>query len=146
MTRSASARCLRNLLLNAVKFASSGGCVTLRCRVSEDEGGRNDGAAPTADREERDVVITVEDDGPGISEAFLPHLFEQFRQADPSMTREHQGLGLGLAIVKQIVTLHGGSVQATNRPEGRGAIFTVRLPLPVDAPHVAGVDARQAIM
>jgi PAS domain S-box-containing protein len=137
---------LRNLLLNAVKFASSGGCVTLRCRVSEDEGERNDGAAATADREERDVVITVEDDGPGISEAFLPHLFEQFRQADPSMTREHQGLGLGLAIVKQIVTLHGGSVQATNRPEGRGAIFTVRLPLPVDAPHVAGVDARQASM
>jgi PAS domain S-box-containing protein len=103
---------LRNLLLNAIKFASSGGRVSLRCCADE-----------------RDVVVTVEDDGPGISEAFLPHLFEQFRQADPSMTREHQGLGLGLAIVKQIVLLHHGEVGAANRAEGQGAIFTVRIPL-----------------
>jgi PAS domain S-box-containing protein len=103
---------LRNLLLNAIKFASSGGRVQLRCCVEAEH-----------------ALITVEDDGPGISEAFLPHLFEQFRQADPSMTREHQGLGLGLAIVKSIVTLHDGEVHAANRPEGPGAIFTVRLPL-----------------
>ena len=102
---------IRNLLLNAVKFASSGGFVLVR--------GQSTGVG---------VRVTVEDDGPGISDAFLPHLFEQFRQADPSTTREHQGLGLGLAIVRQIVTLHGGGVEAANRGDGRGAIFTVDLP------------------
>jgi signal transduction histidine kinase len=124
---------LRNLLLNAVKFGSSGGCVTLRCGFSDGEGAGSDVIAEGIDCGDRGVVITVEDDGPGISEAFLPHLFEQFRQADPSMTREHQGLGLGLAIVRQIVTLHGGTVDATNRHDGRGAIFTVRLPQSADA-------------
>jgi signal transduction histidine kinase len=103
---------IRNLLLNSVKFGSSGGTVTLASHTNESS-----------------VHITVSDDGPGIAEAFLPHLFEQFRQADPSMTREHQGLGLGLAIVRQIVTLHGGTVEAANRPDGGGAVFTVRLPL-----------------
>jgi PAS domain S-box-containing protein len=137
---------LRNLLLNAVKFGSSGGCVTLRCGFSEGEGQGSDVTAAGTDCGDRGVVITVEDDGPGISDAFLPHLFEQFRQADPSMTREHQGLGLGLAIVKQIVTLHGGTVEATNRQDGRGAIFTVRLPQPADAQQAAGVDPRRVSM
>jgi signal transduction histidine kinase len=111
---------IRNLLLNSVKFASSGGQVSLTSRAI-------DGHAR----------ITVEDDGPGISADFLPHLFEQFRQADPSMTREHQGLGLGLAIVRQIVTLHGGAVEAANRAGGVGAVFTVHLPLTAAAPVAA---------
>lgn len=62
-----------------------------------------------------------------IAEDFLPHVFEQFRQADPSITREHGGLGLGLAISHNLATLHGGTITAANRAQG-GAVFTVRLP------------------
>jgi signal transduction histidine kinase len=78
---------------------------------------------------EADVVrLVVCDDGPGIDELFLPHLFERFKQADSSVTREHGGLGLGLAIARHLVEAHGGAISAANRPEG-GAAFTVRLPL-----------------
>jgi signal transduction histidine kinase len=105
-----------NLLDNAIKFSPEGGRVSLR--VARGEGG---------------VELTVEDNGPGIAPRFLPHIFEQFRQADASTTREHGGLGLGLAIVRRIVELHGGSVTAANRPGGSGAVFTVRLPAGVTA-------------
>jgi PAS domain S-box-containing protein len=99
-----------NLLANAVKFTPSGGGVHVRLTS---EAGQ--------------AVIAVEDDGPGIDEAFLPYLFQVFRQADDSVTREHAGLGLGLAIARHIVELHGGTVSAANRRPG-GAVFTVRLP------------------
>jgi PAS domain S-box-containing protein len=75
------------------------------------------------------VRLTVEDNGPGIAPAFLPHVFERFRQADSSSNRMHQGLGLGLAIVRHLVELHGGTVQVANREPAPGAIFTVDLPL-----------------
>src|SRR4029077_5779351 len=71
--------------------------------------------------------ISVADNGPGIPPAFLPHVFERFRQADASRTRRHGGLGIGLAIVSKLVELHGGVVTAAHRSEG-GAIFTVALP------------------
>jgi PAS domain S-box-containing protein len=106
-----------NLLANAVKFAPDSGRVTVSLDV-------DDGAAQ----------LTVADNGPGIPEAFLPHVFEEFRQADPSITRTHGGLGLGLAIASRLVTLHGGTITAANRLEG-GAIFTVRLP--VETPSVS---------
>ena len=107
-----------NLLSNAVKFASARGRVT----VSILEGTNV-------------VECSVEDDGPGIAPAFLPHVFEQFRQADSSSTREHGGLGLGLAIAHEIVAMHGGEIGAANRSQG-GAVFVVRLPKshPADAP------------
>jgi CheY-like chemotaxis protein len=70
----------------------------------------------------------VEDDGPGISPDFLPHIFERFRQADSSATRRHDGLGLGLAIVQHLAELHRGTVTAANRQGQPGAVFTVRLP------------------
>jgi CheY-like chemotaxis protein len=73
------------------------------------------------------VRITVEDNGRGIDPAFLPHVFERFRQLESSSSRGHHGLGLGLAIVRQLVELHGGSVRAANRGGG-GALFTVDLP------------------
>jgi signal transduction histidine kinase/integral membrane sensor domain MASE1 len=101
---------LWNLLSNAAKFAPPGGHVTLTALPGDDV-----------------VEITVEDDGPGIAESFLPYVFEQFRQADSSVTREHGGLGLGLAISHNLVHLHGGTITAANRGQG-GAIFTVRLP------------------
>jgi PAS domain S-box-containing protein len=100
-----------NLLSNAVKFTPPGGGVTI-----------------TARRERSDAAITVQDSGMGIPPAFLPHVFERFRQADSSSTRTHGGLGLGLAIVRHIVELHGGSVTVLSEGEGRGASFTVRLP------------------
>jgi PAS domain S-box-containing protein len=101
---------LWNLLSNAVKFVPDGGRIVLSVR--------SDAGA---------VEIVVEDDGPGIDPGFLPHVFEQFRQADSSTTREHGGLGLGLSIARHLVELHDGQISAANRPQG-GAAFTVRLP------------------
>jgi CheY-like chemotaxis protein len=74
------------------------------------------------------VQITVEDTGIGISAAFLPHVFERFRQGDSSNTRSHGGLGLGLAVVRHLIELHGGTVEARSGGEGRGSAFVVRLP------------------
>jgi PAS domain S-box-containing protein len=101
-----------NLLSNAVKFTSTGGKVEIR--VSQDAS---------------HVQVQITDTGPGIDPAFLPHVFERFRQADGSITRTHGGLGLGLAIVRHLVELHGGVITAENRKEG-GAVFTVKLRLP----------------
>jgi CheY-like chemotaxis protein len=71
----------------------------------------------------------VEDNGRGIKPDFLPHIFERFRQEDATSKRNQGGLGLGLAIVHRLVEMHGGSVTAESEGEGRGARFTVRLPL-----------------
>ncbi|HEY2366075.1 MAG TPA: ATP-binding protein, partial [Polyangiaceae bacterium] len=101
-----------NLLSNAIKFTPNRGHVTL-----------------CAHRDERDVILRVCDDGQGIEPAFLPHVFEPFRQADGSTTRRHGGLGLGLAIVKQLVHAHGGNVHVESPGAGRGTTFTVQLPI-----------------
>lgn len=101
-----------NLLNNAVKFTPEGGRVTLALS-------QRDGHA----------VIDVADNGPGIEPAFLTHVFDRFRQADDAAKQRHEGLGLGLAIVKQIVELHGGVVRAASEGLGRGATFTVELPV-----------------
>jgi CheY-like chemotaxis protein len=104
-----------NLLSNAVKFTDSGGRVCVK--VSQV------GAA---------VEISVADTGQGISPEFLPYVFDRFRQADSTTTRQHGGLGLGLAIARHLVEIHGGSIRAESLGEGRGATFRIRLPL-VDA-------------
>ncbi|HET7217187.1 MAG TPA: response regulator [Vicinamibacterales bacterium] len=109
---------ISNLLSNAIKFTPDGGTVTL----SE----RRDGA---------EIVLTVTDTGAGIEAEFLPHVFDRFRQQDPASTREHGGLGLGLSIVRHLVQQHGGSIEAASEGEGRGATFTVRLPLSPVAPE-----------
>ena len=102
-----------NILSNAAKFTPAGGKVEIAV-------GQNNAH----------VEIQVRDTGPGIDEAFLPHVFERFRQADGSTTRTHGGLGLGLAIVRHLVELHGGTIAVDNRSDGPGAVFTIRLPLP----------------
>ncbi|CAN5606088.1 ATP-binding protein [soil metagenome] len=102
-----------NLLSNAARFTPSEGNVEVR--LSHDNA---------------HVQIQVSDSGPGIDPAFLPHVFERFRQADGTTTRTHGGLGLGLAIVRHLVELHGGIITAKNRPDGPGAIFTLKLRLP----------------
>jgi CheY-like chemotaxis protein len=100
-----------NLLANSVKFTPRGGRVHVRVWNVRSQ-----------------VEVVVEDTGVGIAPAFLPHVFERFRQGDSSSTRPHGGLGLGLAIVRHLVELHGGTVEASSEGEGRGARFTVRLP------------------
>ena len=101
-----------NLLSNAIKFTPRGG----RVQVS-------------LERVSSDVEIVVSDTGRGMSPEFLPHVFERFRQADSGLTRASGGLGLGLAIVRHLVELHGGTIDAASEGEGKGATFTVRLPL-----------------
>jgi PAS domain S-box-containing protein len=109
-----------NLLSNAVKFTPPGGHVTVRLS-----------------RGPAHVEIQVQDTGDGITASFLPHVFERFRQADPSSTRRQGGLGLGLSIVRQLVELHGGMVEAHSAGQGQGATFTVRLPLVAPRPDAA---------
>ncbi len=118
---------LWNLLSNAVKFTPTGGEIDVTVGVANAQ-----------------VSVTVADTGPGLPPAFLPYIFDRFRQADQSVTRGHGGLGLGLSIVKHLAELHGGSVHADNRP-GRGASFRVTLPLPAlsDPPVRRDGDERQ---
>ncbi|HEX8070700.1 MAG TPA: PAS domain S-box protein [Pyrinomonadaceae bacterium] len=103
---------LWNLLTNAVKFTPPGGEVCVRLA-----------------RAGAHLRIVVTDTGQGISPDFLPYVFDRFRQADGSITRRHGGLGLGLAIVRHLIDMHGGTVAAASAGEGRGATFTVELPL-----------------
>jgi CheY-like chemotaxis protein len=108
-----------NLLANALKFTPEGGRVEVRLAR----------AGSTAH-------ITIIDSGSGISPEFLPFIFERFRQADTTSTRKQKGLGLGLAIARQIVQLHGGTIEAASAGEGRGSMFTVKLPLLVSSSPV----------
>jgi PAS domain S-box-containing protein len=101
-----------NLLSNAIRFTPEGGRVEIQSR-----------------RTDVGIEIVVADRGQGISEDFLPYVFDRFRQADISSTRTHGGLGLGLAIVRHLIELHGGTVLAASPGKGKGATFTVRLPV-----------------
>jgi CheY-like chemotaxis protein/two-component sensor histidine kinase len=101
-----------NLLSNAVKFTPKEGSI----RVS-------------LERINSHVEIVVSDSGIGIEEEFLPFVFDRFRQADSSSSKKFGGLGLGLSIVRHLVELHGGTVEAHNRVDAQGAVFTVKLPV-----------------
>jgi len=107
-----------NLVSNAVKFTSRGGLVQVR-----------------VERVNSHVEVVVSDNGVGIPTEFLPHIFERFRQADASTTRQHGGLGLGLAITRHLVELHGGSVHASSGGSGTGATFRVKLPVMIVHPE-----------
>jgi signal transduction histidine kinase len=100
---------LWNLLTNAIKFTPPGGRIHVTLRWFEDG-----------------AEIAVADSGIGIAPEFLPHVFERFRQADGSTTREHGGLGLGLSIVRNLVELHGGSVAVASPGTGCGTTFCMR--------------------
>ncbi len=101
-----------NLVSNAVKFTPAGGAVEVRLAF----------ASPH-------IVLSVTDDGVGISPDFMPFVFDRFRQAEAGAARAHGGLGLGLAIARNLVELHGGTIHAESRGPGLGARFEVRLPV-----------------
>jgi signal transduction histidine kinase/CheY-like chemotaxis protein len=101
-----------HLLSNAIKFSPRGGTVQLAVESRRNE-----------------AVLTVRDSGTGIDPAFLPRIFDRFTQQDSSSTRAFGGLGVGLALVRELVTLHGGEIDAHNRHDAAGAVFKVRLPL-----------------
>jgi PAS domain S-box-containing protein len=110
-----------NLLSNAVKFTPDRGQIEVKLEKSDSF-----------------AQITVSDTGEGIDQEFLPYVFDRFRQADSSITRQHGGLGIGLAIVRHIVGIHGGAVEVYSAGKGRGARFTVKLPLDTaQAPQMA---------
>jgi CheY-like chemotaxis protein/two-component sensor histidine kinase len=116
-----------NLLTNAVKFTPKGGRV-----------------AVALERVNSHLRISVADTGEGIDPAFLPYVFERFRQADASASRRHGGLGLGLSIAKQLVELHGGSINASSDGKGTGSRFVVELPaMALDAAVPGRTGTRQ---
>ena len=101
-----------NLLSNAIKFTPPNGQIDVRVKGNDSN-----------------VEIEISDSGQGIKSEFIPFVFERFRQADSSYTREVGGLGLGLAIVSHLVKLHGGTVDVSSDGENRGAVFTVKFPV-----------------
>jgi PAS domain S-box-containing protein len=103
-----------NLLTNAIKFTPEGGQVQVLLQ-----------------RVNSHLELSVSDTGIGIPPSYLPHVFDRFSQKDSSITRAYSGLGLGLAICKQLVEQHGGSIQAASQGEGKGATFSVRLPVSI---------------
>ncbi len=109
-----------NLVGNAIKFTPPGGCVEVELSLVES------GEFLT---QKSYAQIQVRDTGKGINPEFLPHVFEYFRQADGAINRRHGGLGLGLAIARHLVEMHGGTIYVESEGEGKGATFTVQLPL-----------------
>lgn len=101
-----------NLLSNAAKFTPREGCIGV-----------------TLSERDEYAEFSIYDSGRGITPEFLPRLFERFSQADSTTTRKFGGLGIGLALVRHLVEAHGGSVRAESAGEGKGAAFTVLLPL-----------------
>lgn len=119
---------LGNLVSNAGKFTPSGGVITVELRTDEESCG----------------VITVRDTGAGIPEETLPRIWESFVQGEQDMARTGGGLGLGLALVKAIIEKHGGTVAAASHGPGRGAVFTLTLPLSaVDAHAIPPLESRE---
>jgi len=101
-----------NVLGNALKFTDSGGRVMIRASVS---GGT--------------VDVRVTDTGAGIEPAFLPHVFERFRQGERATSRRYGGVGLGLSIARELVEAHGGCIRAESEGAGHGATFVIALPV-----------------
>jgi signal transduction histidine kinase len=103
-----------NLLANAIKFTPTDGCVDVKLAATD-----------------TGLCLEIHDTGDGIDPAFLPHVFERYRQA--TSAQRHRGLGLGLAIVRHLVELHGGTVTAASPGLGRGSTFAVEVPLAATA-------------
>lgn len=112
-----------NLLTNSIKFSSNNGSIKV-----------------SLEKIENTLRLIVADEGQGIDEDFLPHLFERFTQSDSASNRYHGGLGLGLSIVKHLVKLHNGKVEAFSEGKGKGASFVVTLPIDINIIHKKNVS------
>ena len=128
-----------NLLLNAIKYTLEG----RQIRITAD---RVDVVSEDHDQE---VVISIIDNGIGIGPELLPHVFDLFTQADRSLDRSQGGLGIGLFICRRLIELHGGTIAASSSGLGRGATFSIRLPLiaqpdVVDEHQLRAVDCTPA--
>jgi PAS domain S-box-containing protein len=106
------AQCIGNLLSNAAKYSEPGSEIFLRTW-----------------RDGNHAVLTVRDDGAGIAPELLPHVFELFAQDERALDRTQGGLGIGLTVTRNLIQMHGGDVTAASDGPGRGATFTIRLPL-----------------
>ena len=115
-----------NLLSNSIKFTQRGGSVYIDLTCVEST-----------------ARLTVSDTGEGISAAFLPYVFDRFRQAEGSISRRQGGLGLGLAVVRHLVELHGGTISAESEGLGYGSVFTVDLPLAQERRDPARAEERR---
>ncbi len=123
-----------NILTNAVKFTPKKGTIAIDAR-----------------RTSSHIQISVTDNGEGIDPQFLPHIFEAFRQAETASTRVHGGLGLGLSIVRYLVEAHGGNVTAESQGRGKGARFTITLPVGAmktqhEEPKRTEIEARDVVI
>ncbi len=121
------AQVLANLLNNASKYTEAGGRIWL-----------------SAHRDNREVVVSVKDDGAGIPVGMLPGIFDLFVQGDSTYHRAQGGLGIGLTLVRSIVTMHGGTVEAHSDGPGHGSEFVVRLPLTAGGPAASAPDSATA--
>jgi signal transduction histidine kinase len=117
-----------NLLSNAVKFTRERGRIEVGLEITDSH-----------------VYVVVRDTGRGIEPDLLPYVFERFRQGSDANAKRHGGLGLGLSIARQLVELHGGTIHAQSDGLGRGATFTVELPLIADKPGVVGAQMIPAV-
>jgi PAS domain S-box-containing protein len=115
------AQVFSNLLNNAAKYTPNGGRIRLGAELTAGRAG-----SP------REVVVSVNDTGMGISPEMLPRIFVMFSQAQPALDRSESGLGVGLALVKGLVEMHGGHIEATSAGAGKGSTFLVRLPVLVE--------------
>jgi PAS domain S-box-containing protein len=113
-----------NLISNAIKFTPAEGRVTVTAHITHGQ-----------------YEISVTDSGRGISAEFLPHLFDRFSQQDSGLNKSFAGLGIGLTIVKHLVEVHAGTIEARSLGEGRGARFTVRIPLTDKHPSVRPMES-----
>jgi CheY-like chemotaxis protein/nitrogen-specific signal transduction histidine kinase len=106
------AQVFANLLNNSAKYTQAGGRIQVE-----------------AERGERDVLVTVRDNGVGIPCDALAYVFDMFRQVDRSLERSQGGLGIGLTLVRRLVEMHGGTINAQSEGPGKGSEFIVRLPI-----------------
>ncbi|PZO18974.1 MAG: ATPase [Leptolyngbya foveolarum] len=122
-----------NAISNAIKFTPAGGSIQVSL-VYEDKNGEYENAGDSPEerlrqRATQQARITITDSGAGITPDFLPYVFDRFRQANSTNTRQYGGLGLGLAIVKSFTEEHGGTVEISSPGEDLGATMTILLPL-----------------
>ena len=118
------AQAFSNLLINAAKYTDPGGHIQLR-----------------AAQDGHEVVVTIRDNGIGISADMTPRLFTLFSQAQTALGRAEGGLGIGLSLVRGVVTLHGGSIEARSDGPGTGSEFIVRLPIGTPLTEVTDIEA-----